>query len=99
MCNLLEDENMIHRLPRDGAPNKALLKSVTAANTMRAAKLRSTIFVREALLRPDASIIWKTIAKCNDPTVECWMRMMSRTYPVNAYLYRIKKVITRLHIL
>ena len=92
MRNLLEDENMGHRLPRDGAPNKALLKSVTAVNTMRAAQLRSTIFVREALLRPDANVIRKTIAKCNDPTVKCWMRMMSGTYPVNAYLYRIKKV-------
>ena len=92
MRNLLEDENMGHRLPRDGAPNKSLLKSVTAVNTMRAAQLCSTIFVREALLRPDANVIRKTIAKCNDPTVKCWMRMMSGTYPVNAYLYRIKKV-------
>ena len=46
MRNLLEDENMGHPLPRDEAPNKALLKSVTAINTMRAAKLRRTIFVR-----------------------------------------------------
>ena len=92
MRNLLENENMGHRLPINGAPNKALLKSVTAVNTMRAAQLRSTIFVRKALLRPDASVIRKTIAKCNDPTVKCWMRMMSGTYPVNAYLYRIKKV-------
>ena len=69
-----------------------LLKSVTAVNTMRAAKLRSTIFVREALLRPDASVIRKIIAKYNDPTVKCLMRMMSEAYPVNAYLYRIKKV-------
>ena len=59
---------------------------------MRAAKLYSTIFVREALLRPDASVVRKTIAKCNDPTVKRWMRMMSRTYPVNSYLYGIKKV-------
>ena len=92
MHNLLEDENMGHRLPRDGAPNKALLESVTAVNTMRAAQLRSTTFVTEALLCPDASGIRKTIAKCNDPTVKCWMRMISRTYPVNAYLHRIKKV-------
>ena len=59
---------------------------------MRAAKLRSTIFVREALLRPDASVVRKTIANCNDPTVRCWIRMMSGTYPVNSYLCRIKKV-------
>ena len=59
---------------------------------MRAAKLRSNIFVREALLRPDASVVRKTIAKCNDPTVRCWMRMMSGTYPVNSYLSRIKNL-------
>ena len=92
MHNLLEDENIGHRLARAGAPNKALLKSVTAINTMRAAKLHSSIFVREALLRPDTSVIQKTIVKCNDPTVECWMKMMSGTYPANAYLYRIKKM-------
>ena len=42
---------------------------------MRAAKqfpkLRRTVFVREALLRPDASVVQKTIAKCNDPNVRC----------------------------
>ena len=48
MHNLLEDEDMGHRLPRDETPNKAPWKSVTTVNTMRAAKLRSTIFVREA---------------------------------------------------
>ena len=63
---VLEDENMGHRLPRDGAPNEALLterpiKYFIAVNIMRAAKLRSTIFVREALLRPDASVVRKTI--------------------------------------
>ena len=89
---LLYDEKMGHQLLRDGAPNEALLKSVTAVNTMLAAKLRSTIFVREALLRPDTSVVRKTIAKCYYPTVECWMRMMSGTYPVNAYPYTIKKV-------
>ena len=56
MRNLLEDENMGLWLRRDGAPDKSLLKSVIAVNTMRAAKLHSTIFVREALLRPDASV-------------------------------------------
>ena len=68
---LLGQRSMDRRLHRGGAPNKALLKSVTAVNTMRAAKLNSTIFVREALLRPDASVIRKTIAKYNDPTVKC----------------------------
>ena len=40
-----------HKMPRDGASNRAILKSVIAVNTLRAARLRSTIFVREALLR------------------------------------------------
>ena len=53
MRTLLDDldENIGHLLQRDGAPNKSLLKSITAVNTMRAAKLHSTIFVCAALLR------------------------------------------------
>ena len=57
--------------------NKSLLKNITAVNTKRATKLHSTIFVRETLMRPYASVVRKTIAKCNDPTVRCWMRIMN----------------------
>jgi hypothetical protein len=42
----IDGEKTGHPLPRDGAPNKALLKAVVAVNTQRAAKLRNTIFVR-----------------------------------------------------
>ena len=56
MQTLLDHGNTGHLLPRDGAPNKALLKSVSALNTMRAAKLSSTIFVRETLLHPEANV-------------------------------------------
>ena len=45
----IDGEKTGHPLPRDGAPNKALLRAVVAVNTQRAAKLHSTIFVREAL--------------------------------------------------
>ena len=67
MRNLLDGDNMGHLSPRDGAPNKALLKSVTAVDTMQAAELHSIIFVREALLRPDTGFIRETVAKSNDP--------------------------------
>ena len=90
--NQIAEEKTGHLLPRDGAPNKALLKSTVAVNTLRAAKLRSTIFVREALLREDCSAACTVIAKCDDSTVRCWMKMMSAIYPVQTYLYRIKKV-------
>ena len=88
----IDGENTGHSLPRDEAPNKALLKAMVAVNTQRAAKLRSTIFVREALLRSDNNEVRTCIAKCDDSTVRCWMKMMSGTYPVNSYLHRIKKV-------
>ena len=88
----INGENTGHSLPRDGAPNKALLRAVVAVNTQRAAKLRSTIFVREALHRSDNNEVRTCIAKCDDSTVRCWMKMMSGTYPVNSYLHRIKKV-------
>ena len=88
----IESEETGHLLPRDGAPNKALLKGIVAVNTLRAAKLRSTIFVREALQRSDSKEVRTAIAKCDDGTVRCWMKMMSGIYPVNSYLHKIKKV-------
>ena len=91
---LMNDENTCHRLQRDRAPNKFLPKSITAVNTIRAAKLCSTLFVHGALLRSDASVVRKTMAKCNDSTVSCWMRMMSGIYPVSSTLYRIKKLMS-----
>ena len=92
MQTLLDYEKIRSLLPRDGAPNKALLKSITALKNILAAKLCSTIVVREALLCPDASVIQRVIAKCNDPTIKCWMRTMSGTYLFNSYLYIINKV-------
>ena len=44
MRTLIDDENTGHLLPRDGAPNKSLLKSITAVNTMRAAKTSQHYF-------------------------------------------------------
>ena len=41
MQTLINDENTGHLLPRDIAPNKSLLKSITAVNTMHAAELHS----------------------------------------------------------
>jgi hypothetical protein len=86
----IDGEKTGHPLPRDSAPNKALLKAVVAVNTQRAAKLRNTIFVREALHCPDSNEVHT--CKCDDSTVRCWMRTMSGTDPVNSYLHRIKKV-------
>jgi hypothetical protein len=88
----IDGEKTGHPLPRDGAPNKARLKAVVAVNTQRAAKPRNTIFVREALHRPDSNVVRTCIAKCDDSTVRCWMKTMSGTYPVSSYLHRIKKV-------
>lgn len=80
------------QLPRDGAPNKSLLKSVVAINTLRAAMLRRTIFVRKALLRAESSTVRKIISTCDNPTGRCWMKAMPGTYPVNSFLYRIRKI-------
>jgi hypothetical protein len=64
-----DGEKTGHPLPRDGAFNKALLRAVIAINTHRAAKLRSTIFVREALHRPDSNEVRTCITKCDISTV------------------------------
>jgi hypothetical protein len=51
-ASIIESEKAGNILPRDGAPNNALLKAVFAFNATRAAKLLCIIiFVREALAR------------------------------------------------
>ena len=55
---------------------EAILQSIIAENNLRSALLRGTIFVCEVLLRADSSEVRKTIAKCDDSTVRCWMKLI-----------------------
>ena len=79
-------------LPRDSTPNKTILARVVQVNILKAVKLRNTIFVRDLLLRGQGAAIARTIAKCRDAVIRCWMKAMNGTYPTATYLHRIGKV-------
>ena len=60
-----------HPLPRDGAPNKALLKGVVAVNTQRNFATLSSLGRHCIVQTPDSNAVRTCIAKCDDPTVRC----------------------------
>ena len=82
MRTLIDDENTGHLLPRDGAPNKSLLKSITAVNTMcAAAKLRSTIFVSGSEERShysDSDLVERYCAESDDSRTSILARLEAR---------------------
>ena len=79
-------------LPRDSAPNKLILARAVKVNTLSAAKLRGTIFVRDLVLQGQGAAIARAIAKCSDTVIRCWIKAMSGTYPTASYLHRIRQV-------
>ena len=87
----VQQERVCDDLPRDGAPNKTILRRVISVNTLRAIKSRHTIFVRDLLQRAEGKIAAHLIDSCGDSVVRCWMKMMMGTYPVTSYLHRIGK--------
>ena len=93
--NLVEKEHLCATLPRDGAPNKSILKQVVSVNTKRAVNLRHTIFVRDIVHQPVSVIVARVVAKGSDSEVRCWMQAVTGTYPVASYLYRIGKIISK----
>ena len=82
-------ERLGPNLPRDSAPNKTILARVVAANTLLAVTLRSTIFTRSLLTSRQGAAIARSISKCSDSEIRCWMKAMSGTYPTATYLRRI----------
>jgi hypothetical protein len=77
-------------LPRDSAPNRSLLEKMAASNTLRAVKHRSTVFVTDLLQRKEGATVSKVIRRCTPAQYRVWLKCMTGTYPVQAYLSRIK---------
>ena len=92
----VENEHLRATLPRDGAPNASILRQVVSVNTQRAVNLRDTIFVREAVRRPESAIVARVISKSCDSEVRCWMQAMTGTYPVASYLHKIGKAVSKI---
>jgi hypothetical protein len=80
-------------LPSDAVPNNQIVKRTVAQCELSAAKHRETIFSKALLSDHDRSApIARSIARCSDSTVRCWMKIMCGIYPTASYLYRIGKV-------
>ena len=77
-------------LPRDSAPNRSLLEKMAASNTLRAVKHRSTVFATDLLQRKEGATVSKVIRRCTPTQYRVWLKCMTGTYPVQAYLSRIK---------
>ena len=75
-------------LPRDSAPNHALLKRTVRANTRRAVGMRSTTFVRHLLHQQEGATIARCISRCRPAEYRVWVKMMADRYPVQSYLHR-----------
>jgi hypothetical protein len=78
---------MYKPLPRDSVPNHSLIGAVAASITLRAVKKRGTAFVTDLLHHKECATISKIIRRCKPAWV--WLRCVTGTYPVQAFLKRI----------
>ena len=81
----VRSERLHHILPRDSAPNKRILKQVTAANLFRAMTKRNTLFVRHLFRREEGRILSRVVSRNGDAVLPVWTRVMTDTYPVQTY--------------
>ena len=79
------------QLPRDSAPNSSLLEKVAASHALRAVRQRSTVFVTDLFDRKEGNTVSKLIRRCTPSEYRVWLKCMTGTYPVQAYLKRIGK--------
>ena len=76
-------------LPRDSAPNRSLLEKTSISNTLRAVRKRSTVFSTDLHQRREGATLSKVIRRCTPAEYRTWLKCMTGTYPVHAYLNRI----------
>jgi hypothetical protein len=69
------------QLPRDSAPNVSLIKKVILVNTLRAVRMRSTVFVKDLFHRPDGAILSGIVKRCGSAEYRVWLRCMMGIYP------------------
>jgi hypothetical protein len=79
------------QLPRDSAPNRSLLEKVTAYHALRAVRQRSTVFVADLFDHKEGRTVSKLIRHCTPSEYRVWLKCMTGTYPVQAYLKHIGK--------
>jgi hypothetical protein len=67
----------LHRiLHRDTAPNKSILKQVTAVNLLLAIRKRNTKFVRHLLHRVEGAVLSRVVSRTDDAVLRVWYKAM-----------------------
>ncbi len=71
-------------------------KSAVGANTRRAScRMLSAIFVRQLLHKEEGETIVRVVSLCSEAEYRVWVKAMTGRYPVQAYLHRIKLVLSQ----
>ncbi len=85
--NRVRTEQLHHILFSDTAPNKSILKQVTAVNLLLAIKKRKTQFVRHLLHREEGAVLSRVVSRTDDAVLRVWYKAMTGIYPVQVYLH------------
>ena len=88
----VRSEKLHHIIPRDTAPNKSILKLVSAVNFLRAMTKRNTKYVRHLLHREEGTVLSRVVSRNDDAVLRVWYKAMTGIYPVQVYLHRIGAV-------
>ncbi len=65
-------EQLHHILQRDTAPNKSILKQVTAVNFLLAMRKRNTQFVLHLLHREEGAVLSRVVSRTDDAVLRVW---------------------------
>ena len=69
----VKSEQLHHIIPRDNAPNRSILNSVTEINCLRAVRKRNTQFARHLFHRPEGLVLSRNVARCDDGGPRLWL--------------------------
>ena len=82
------------QLPRNSAPNRSILRTVSKVNILRAMRLRLTRFVTDLLHRKEGVTVSRLTQRFTPAEYRVWLKCMEGIYPVQEYLHRIGKAPT-----
>ncbi len=74
------------------APNKSILKLVSAVDFLRAMKKRNTQYVRHLLHREEGTVLSRVVSRNDNAVLRVWYKAMTGIYPVQVYLHSIGAV-------
>jgi hypothetical protein len=82
------------QLPRNSAPNRSILQTVSKVHILRAMLLRLTRFVTDLLHCKEGATVSRLTPRFKPAEYRVWLKCMEGIYPVQEYLHRISKAPT-----